>query len=351
MFGIDLVGTSSLVPVALVCALAWLHGWFLGRRGRGGIGSVESGAGVPTDLRDVAVALDSVRTQVRDLDRQRAGADVELLMRVRDIERSTRELGTALRTPRTRGRWGELHLRRAVELAGMSEHCDFVEQRTHNDQSGDGSGRLRPDMVVRLAGGRALVIDAKAPMEAWLEAIDASDEDQRALLERRHAACVREHVRTLAQRGYARSMQDASPVVVLYLPGEDLLRAALEHDTELLEYAARHDIALATPISLISILRGVAIGWQETRLAENAAQIASLGGRLYDRIGVVNDHLAKLGRSLDASVRAFDETVGSVQSRLVPTARGLRELDSTGTRPQLQVVQPIERLPRMQEQQ
>jgi DNA recombination protein RmuC len=350
MFAHHLSGTSAVAFVVVTAALVWTHGWFVGRRRRGAAASGRGALEQPTpvELREVAVALDSIRAQVRDLDRQRSGTDAELLARVRDIEQSTQVLGTALRSPRTRGRWGELHLRRAVELAGLSEHCDFVEQRTH--AHADAAARLRPDMIVHLPGGRAVVIDAKAPMEAWLEAVDTTDADARAVLEQRHAACVREHVRSLAGRDYARNVPGSSPVVVLYLPGEDLLRAALDHDAQLLEYAARHDIALATPISLITILRGVAMGWQETRLADNAAQIAALGGRLYERIGVVNDHLAKLGRALDASVRAFDDTVGSIHTRLIPAARGLRELDATGTRPELHAVPPIARLPRTQEQ-
>lgn len=345
MFGIHLAGTSLLASLVALASLAWVHGWFVGRRSRRSSPASEITEARADDLRSVASALESVRAQVRDLDRHRSGSDAEILARVRDVERSTRVLGTALRTPRTRGRWGELHLRRAIELAGLSEHSDFTEQRTF---TGD-ERSARPDVVVQLAGGRSLVIDAKAPMEAWLEAVDATDDEARLTLERRHASAVREHVRVLASRNYARAVPGSSPVVVLYLPGEDLLRAALDHDAQLLEYAARHDVALATPISLISILRGVAIGWQEVRLADNAAQIAALGGRLYDRIGVVTEHLAKLGRSLEASVRAYDDTVGSVQSRLVPTARGLSELDATGTRPRLQVVEPIDRLPRTQE--
>jgi DNA recombination protein RmuC len=206
----------------------------------------------------------------------------------------------------------------------MLDHCDFHEQPSYR---GRDSELLRPDLVVHLAGGRDIVVDAKVPMDAYLESIDAANEHDRDALEQQHAGKLRAHIRALSSRKYGTNIPRAVSLVVLFLPTEDLLRVSLERDPSLLEDAARHDIALATPSTLIALLRGVAYGWQEAALAEHAQHICELGATLHDRIAVVTDHLAKLGRSLDGSVRSFDETVGSVQSRLIPVAR---ELSSAG---------------------
>lgn len=340
------VSTPLVLSLMFLAVVIWLHGWFVGRRARvaahAAAKPIEDSSTIEAAI---ARAVEGLRAQVTALELRRAGADQELIAQVRGMERSARDLATALRTPHTRGRWGELHLRRAVEAAGMSEHCDFLEQASVTDADGI---RRRPDLLVRLAGGRVMVVDAKAPMEAWLAALDHDDVEARDREERRHAAAVREHVRALAARRYPQSIASAAPLVVLYLPGEDLLRAALQHDARLLDDAARLDIVIATPSSLISILRGIALGWRETGLAHNAEQISRLGSTLHDRIGVVNDHLAKLGRALDSSVRAFDETVGSVEARLLPTARGLRELDAGGSRT-IDPVTRIEHRPRTRE--
>lgn len=321
----------SVEPLVVASTLvALLVGWWWGRT-TARSAPVRAQAAGPTDAtaEHLAAILTAVRADLAELERRRAGSDRELLARVRDVESSARSLGHALRVPHVRGRWGELHLRRAVELAGMVAHCDFAEQASHVTEEG---ARTRPDLVVRIAGGRSLVVDAKAPMDAWLSAVESSDPDRRLEHERRHATVVRDHVRTVARRQYGRAVPGAAPIVVVYLPGEDLLRAALEHDPRIVDDAAAQDVVLATPASLVTILRGVSLGWQEHALADNAAQIAALGARLHDRIGVVNDHLARLGRALDASVRAYDDTVGSVRTRLLPTARGLRELDVPASR-------------------
>ncbi|MBC7462417.1 MAG: DNA recombination protein RmuC [Thermoleophilia bacterium] len=287
--------------------------------------------------------LEQLRRELADIERRRVGADHELVQQVRGLERAASGLATALHSPKARGRWGELHLRRAVELAGMVSHCDFYEQARHT--APDDARVIQPDLIVRMAGGRCIAVDAKAPMDSWIAAVEATDASERLERESEHALRVRSHVRELAGRRYGTALAGGAALVVLYLPAEDLLRAALERDAALLEYAATQDIVLATPSSIIAILRGVAQGWREASFAENAARITRLGATMHDRIAIVNDHLAKLGRALDGSVRAYDETVGSLQARLLPVARELRELDVPHAR-EVEQAERVERVPR-----
>lgn len=320
---------TSLIAIAL--AVAWMHGWYLGRRRRRTHPDVAGST--------VSAALAELRDNVVRMEERRAASETLLAHHIRAVTTSQSELVHALRTPHVRGRWGELHLQRAVELAGLTEHCDYEVQCV--DRSDDGCA-VRPDLVVRAAGGRAIVVDAKAPMDAWLTAMERSADDERLEHEQRHARAMRAHVRALAARDYGSAVTDAAPLVVLYLPGEDLLRAALEHDPRLIEDASQLDIVLATPSSLIAILRGVALGWREERLADHAAEITRLGTLVHDRIGIVTEHLSKLGRALDSSVQAYDDVVGSCNRRLIPAARGLRELDAAGTR-MITPMEPIDR--------
>lgn len=315
------IKVAAIIMVLLF--LVWLHGWLYGQR-RYKYDNTQTKLGDNKQLDTVVQAINNIQREMSDIERRRIVAEQELLLSVKDTGSAAHKLGHALQVPHVRGRWGEMHLRRAVELAGMLEHCDFSLQQSYYTEE----NKLRPDMVVHLSEGRSIVVDAKAPLAAWNQAITCEDEVQKTRYEKQHALCVKEHVRALSARGYHSAIPKSIAFTILYLPGEDLLRAACEQDTELLEFAAQKDIILATPTSLISILRGASLGWREHTLAHNAQQIAALGAQLYKRIAVVLEHFSRLGKALNSSVESFDSTVASMQSRLLPTARGLSELNA-----------------------
>jgi DNA recombination protein RmuC len=238
------------------------------------------------------------------------------------LQAETRNLVTALRRPEVRGQWGEMSLRRLAELAGMVERCDFYEQETRD---GD-AGRMRPDMIVRMPDNRELIVDAKAPLDAYLNAISAtSDEDRRRFL-KHHASKVRERMRELAAKAYWEQFDNSPDFVVLYIPGEQFLAAALEHDPKLLEDAFANKVILATPTSVIALLRAVAFGWRQQAVAENAENIRKLGEDIYKRVTVFVDHLNKLGRSLGQSIGHFNKAVGSLERQVLPAARRFPEM-------------------------
>jgi len=241
------------------------------------------------------------------------------------LKSETANLALALRAPGVRGRWGELQLRRVVELAGMLDHCDFDEQ-----VSADGEeGRLRPDLVVRLPGGRNIVVDAKAVVRAYVDAEQADDESARAGLLAEHARLVKEHMTRLSAKSYWEQFQPAPEFVVMFLPGENFFRAALHTDPTLIDHGVNRRVVLASPINLISLLWGAAQSWQQQRLADAAAEISENGRELYRRLSTVTAHFDKLRRNLDATVGAFNEVTGSFENRLLPLARRLRELGVT----------------------
>jgi DNA recombination protein RmuC len=279
--------------------------------------------------------------RLREIEQGRAAAQAALSRQIEDVRTTGEELRgqtaalvTALRTPQVRGRWGELHLRRAVELAGLVDRCDFTEQLVipaqEGAESGEGAGVARPDLVVHLAGDKHVVVDAKVPLGAFLEAAEAADEIQRAERLRAHAKQLRAHVDQLASRAYWKRMAAAgaptAEFVVLFVPGEAFLSHALSADPELLEYAAERRVVLASPITLITLLRTVAYAWTQDTLAAEARTIVELGRELYERIGVFTESLDSVGRSLGASVAAYNRAVGSLDARLLVTARRLREL-------------------------
>lgn len=272
------------------------------------------------DQAEVMQGLDRLSDQMHHLDRSRAAWQGQVDAHVDLLQRETRSLSTALRKPQVRGRWGELHLRRAVELAGLVDRCDFAEQVRLDD------GARRPDLVVNLVGGRRVVVDAKVPLDAYLDATSTDDEDDAAHHLRRHVTQLRTHVDTLGSKAYWRSLDESPEFVVLFVPAESFLAAALETDGSLIEYAAARQVVLATPTTLIALLRTVAHGWSHEVLAEQAREIHRLGRELHERLSSMNGHLDQLGRSLNAAVGHYNQTVGSLESRVLVTARRFGDL-------------------------
>ncbi len=266
-----------------------------------------------------------------ELERQKAytglSEQVRTLTHSQDkLQSETRNLVTALRSPATRGRWGEMQLRRVVEMAGMVEHCDFEQQVTTDGAD----GRLRPDMVVNLPGARNVVVDAKVPLQAFLDANDATEEaDRRAHLVA-HARQLRVHVDSLSKKAYWEQFDDSPEFVVAFVPGDALLAAALEHDSSLLEHAVSHRVLLATPTTLIALLLTVANGWQQEALAENAREVQDMGRELYKRLATFGEHMARTGRSLGGAVDAYNKAVGSLERNVLPQARRFHELGVVG---------------------
>ena len=272
------------------------------------------------DQAEVMQGLDRLSDQMHHLDRARATWQGQFDAQVEQLQRETRSLSTALRKPQVRGRWGELHLRRAVELAGLVDRCDFAEQVRLDD------GARRPDLVVHLVGGRSLVVDAKVPLDAYLDATSTDDEDEREHHLRRHVGQLRTHVDALGSKQYWRSLPESPEFVVLFVPAESFLAAALETDGSLIEYAASRQVVLATPTTLIALLRTVAHGWSHEALADQAREIHRLGRELHGRLAAMGSHLDQLGRSLNAAVGHFNTTVGSWEARVLVGARRFGDL-------------------------
>jgi DNA recombination protein RmuC len=265
-------------------------------------------------------SLRSVGERVQELDRARAKGYGELSRHLTDLGEQTASLRNALRTPHARGRWGEIQLKRVVEIAGMLPYCDFAEQVTASTED----GTLRPDLVVRLPGGKQVVVDAKVPLAAYLEAHETSDDETRAQALRDHARQVREHVQKLAAKSYWQQFADSPEWVVMFLPDEGFFRAAWEQDPSLVEAGVRSRVHIASPTTLIVLLQAISHGWQQEKVAEDARMVHALGRELYERMTVaVGSHLAKLGATLDKAVGAYNETVGSLERRVLPTARKL----------------------------
>ncbi|PYT21650.1 MAG: DNA recombination protein RmuC [Acidobacteria bacterium] len=285
--------------------------------------------GVVRPLSDSLARLDA---QIHEIEsaRQRSFGGIEqqlqnLSQRELELQKETASLSTALRAPQVRGRWGELTLRRVAELAGMVERCDFAEQETHTTEN----GRIRPDVIVRLPGQRTVVVDAKVPLTAFLDAAAATSEADRHNALMRHSQQLIKHIDQLSAKSYWNQFQPAPEFVVLFLPGDHFFSAALEYRPTLIEDAARLKILVATPTTLIAILKGVAYGWRQEQLAQNAEEIRRLAAELFDRIVNMQSHFNEIGRSLDKSVDAYNRSVGSLESRLYPTLRRIRELGAT----------------------
>ena len=257
----------------------------------------------------------------------------------------TQQLASALRAPSTGGRWGELQLRRVVELAGMAAHCDFEPQVSLTADGGDGEvRRLRPDLVVRLPGDRAVIVDAKAPLGAYLDASTAADSRERTRLLRAHAAHLRGHVDALARKAYWEQLGPGTTpeFVVLFLPGEAFFSAALEHDPALLDDSAARGVILATPTTLIALLRAVSYGWREARMADGAREISTLAATLYERLSSLGDHFAELGGALNRAVTSYNRAAGTLESRVFVTARRFRDLGVGSDRTRIDAVESVE---------
>jgi DNA recombination protein RmuC len=294
-------------------------------------------------LKDSLARMDQQLQGVERVRQEAYGTLTESVRQLRtDQERLRAETGnlvTALRAPHVRGRWGEIQLRRVIELAGMVEHCDFVEQQTTTDEEGR---ILRPDVVVRLPGGKQIVIDSKVPLVAYLDAFrETATEDERLARLKDHARHVREHVLKLGQKAYWRQLPATPEFVVMFLPDETFLRGALEQDPSLVELAVANNVIPASPTNLIGLLRAVHYGWQQETIAESAREVSDLGRELYKRLATMGAHFTRMGKSLDGAVKAYNDTVGSLERNVLPQARRFERHGISGIEPP--ELQPIER--------
>ncbi len=262
-----------------------------------------------------------------------------LLTAQQDLRGETGRLVNALRRPEVRGRWGEVQLKRVVEMAGMQDHCDFFEQEV----AADGK---RPDMLVRLPGGKTLVLDSKAPVAAFLEAAEALDEPARARALERFTQHVRTHIQQLSQKAYWDQFTDSPEFVVLFLPGESFFSAALQQDPELIEYASERKVILATPTTLLALLKAVYYGWRQEALADNARQVSELGAQLYERLAKLGEHWSSVGKNLGQAVKAYNDATGSLESRVMVSARKFEELQVAPAGKKLPELNPVDHAPR-----
>ena len=289
--------------------------------------------------------LTRVDQRLQHAERERVEAYSRLSEQVLALGATTGTLSRALRTPAVRGRWGEMQLRRVVEIAGMLQRCDFDEQPGLQSEN----GRLRPDLLIHLPGGRQIVVDAKAPLEAFLEAQECTDEESRTIRLQGHARQVRDHMDRLGSKAYWEQLADSPDMVVMFLPGETLFSAALQQDLTLIEHGLEQRVLLASPITLIALLTTIAHTWRQEALTENYREVARLGKEFYERLATFADRFDDVRKRLDGAVQAYNEAAGSLESRVLVSARRLRELEVT-TAPEIPTAEPIDRVPRVLKQ-
>lgn len=320
--------SSLLIAIFALATGILLGAWWTGRR-MTPADPAQLSAATQQAVEPVTQSLDRFESRLRELEASRIDWHAQLREQVESVRatndslrRETAGLATALRRPHVRGHWGELHLKRAAELAGMVDQCDFHTQV----QVTDSESTQRPDMVVALAGGSSVVVDAKVPLDAYLDALDSNEPDEEIAHYRRHVKQLKSHIDQLSTKAYWKQFASAPEFVVLFLPSESMLSSALRDEPQLLEYAARQRIVLATPTSLIALLRTVAFGWNQQALSDNAREIQAEAKVMYSRIGTVMSHLDKLGSGLNSTVAAYNNALASIETRLLPSARRLRDL-------------------------
>lgn len=293
-------------------------------------------------------SLGKVEERIQDLEKQRIGAyhglqeQISLLFDAqKKLQIEAANLSMALRSPTTRGRWGELQLRRVVELAGMLPYCDFDEQANLG-----GEGRFRPDMIIRLPGNRSIVIDAKVPLQSYLDAVDCADEDRRRDFYKQHAAQVRKQVVALGQKAYWEQLEGSPEFVLLFLPGEAFFSTALQADPSLIEIGADHRVLIATPTILIALLRTAAYAWRQEDIARNAQDISRLGKELYQRICDMSAHIADMGKSLGGAMQSYNKMVGTIESRVLVSARRFQDLKADDPKKEVREAPILDQMPR-----